>query len=207
MLNDLVGPWGDSDGQFWEPEGEGCRPPHHVMRRIRGFTSVELIIVVAILSVFAAVAIPALLPSIQEYRTRSATEQVAAELRNIQGLALRSGTRHRLFLRDCPSGPNPCKQYRIEREVAGPAWPPATDTQDNNSAILTQWTDLQVDYSRVRITGITDGGGTSITNIIYDSRGAGGNTGVSYPFTVTVASTAGPQRTISVRRSGGVLLQ
>ena len=182
-------------------------PTQDKMRRIQGFTTVELIIGMVVVAVLAAAAIPALLPSIQRYRTRSGADQVAGELRKIQGLAMTSGARHRLYIRNCPSGPSPCKQYRIEQQAAGGVWPASGDTPSTNANVLTNWTDLQRDYSGVRITQLKDAGGIDRGDIIFDSRGASTNTGVTYPLTITVASTAGPQRTVEVRNAGGVRVQ
>ncbi len=175
-----------------------------------GFTTVELVVVVAIAAIIAVMAVPALGPTIQRYRTRSAADQVAGELRRVQGLAMTTGTKHRLRLRDCPSGPTPCKQYRIERETAGPTWPGVGDTPTSNANVLMEWVDLRTEYGGARITRLREYGGTNCDHVIYDARGASANTDWycnSYPLTGTVANEFGDQRELLVRRGGGVRVQ
>lgn len=175
-----------------------------------GFTTVELVVVVAIAAIIAVMAVPALGPTIQRYRTRSAADQVAGELRRVQGLAMTTGTKHRLRLRDCPSGPTPCKQYRIEREAAGPTWPGVGDTPTTNADVLTEWLDLRTEYGGARITQLQEWGGANCDHVIYDARGASANTASScnsYPLTGTVANQYGDQKQVQVRRGGGVRVQ
>ncbi|MBI4841652.1 MAG: prepilin-type N-terminal cleavage/methylation domain-containing protein [candidate division NC10 bacterium] len=172
----------------------------------RGFTTLEVILVVVAIGIIAAAGIPTLLGTIQRYRTRTGADQMVGEFRRVQSLAMISGARHRVFLRDCPSGPTPCKEYRIERESAS-AWPGASDGTGNNANVLTEWVDLQREYGGVRVRSLKDAGGVDASDVIFDSRGASVNAGVSYPLSLTVANAAGDERTIQVRSAGGVKLQ
>jgi type II secretory pathway pseudopilin PulG len=161
--------------------------------------------VVVALAIIVAAGVPGLLGAIQRYRTRTGADQMVGQLRKIQSLAMTSGSRHRLFLRDCTSGPTPCKAYRIEKE-SGSTWPTAGDTPGSNANVLTEWVDLQREYGGVRVKSLKDAGGVDASDVIYDSRGASVNTGVSYPLTLTVANAAGDERTVQVRSAGGVKL-
>lgn len=173
----------------------------------RGFTALELIIVVVFVVVLAAVGFPTLLGTIQRYRTRAGADQVTGELRRIQSLAMTTGSRHRLFIRACPGVTVACKEYRREREAAGPAWPASSDSTSSNANVLTEWVDIERAYGGVLLTSLKDAGGTDRTEIIFDSRGASVNAGVTYPLTITVAHTSGAQRTIQIKSAGGVKMQ
>ena len=172
----------------------------------RGFTALEIILVVVVIAVIASVGIPGLLGAIQRYRTRTGADQMVGEFRRVQSLAMTSGARHRLFLRNCSSGPTPCKEYRIEREASS-TWPAAGDSPGSNVNVLKEWVDLQREYGGVRVKSLKDTGGTDVSDVIFDSRGASVNTGASYPLTLTVANAVGDERTVQVRSAGGVKVQ
>lgn len=169
----------------------------------RGFTALEIILVVVVIAIIAAAGIPTLLGAIQRYRTRTGAGQMAGEFRRVQSLAMTSGARHRVLLRNCSSGPTPCKEYRIEREASS-TWPAAGDTPGSNANVLMEWVDLGREYGGVRVKSLKDTGGTDVSDVIFDSRGASVNTGASYPLTLTVANAVGDERTVQVRSAGGV---
>lgn len=169
----------------------------------RGFTALELILVVVVVAIIAAVGVPGLLAAIQRYRTRTGADQMAGEFRRVQSLAMTSGARHRVLLRNCSSGPTPCKEYRIEREASS-TWPAAGDSTGSNANVLMEWVDLRRDYGGVRVKSLKDTGGTDVSDVIFDSRGASVNTGATYPLTLTVANAVGDERTVQVRSAGGV---
>ncbi len=169
----------------------------------RGFTALEIILVVVVVAIIAAVGVPGLLAAIQRYRTRTGADQMAGEFRRVQSLAMTSGARHRVLLRNCSSGPTPCKEYRIEREASS-TWPAAGDTPGSNANVLMEWVDLQREYGGVRVKSLKDIGGVDASDVIFDSRGASVNAGVSYPLTLTVANAIGDERTVQVRSAGGV---
>jgi Tfp pilus assembly protein FimT len=168
---------------------------------------VELGVIVAVVAILAAVGLPSLLAGIQRTRLRGGAEQVLNDLRRTQSLAMTTGTRHRIALRACPASPSPCRQYRVERETAGPAWPLESETPATNPDILTQWQDLSRDFESVRITELRDNAGTTVTNVVFDSLGASVNLGVSYPLTIAVAGGGGSQRAIQVRSAGSLRMQ
>lgn len=169
-------------------------------RGSRGFSTLELVVVVVVVGIITAAGIPALLTTIQRYRTRAGAELVTTDLRRAQSLAMTSGASHRLMVQDCLSGPTPCKRYRIERQTSGTTWPAIMDSTGNNSNVLQDWLDLQSVHSGVRITSLTDSGGSAVTNAAFNSLGASTNGEV----TITVTHTSGVQRTIQIRSAGSV---
>lgn len=111
-----------------------------------------------------------------------------------------------MYLRACPTGPTPCRQYRVEREAAGPVWPLESETPGTNPNVLTQWQELSRDFEDVRITELRDNAGIAVTSVMFDSLGASVNLGVTYPLTLVVVS-GGSQRTVQVRSAGSLRMQ
>ncbi|MFB3820257.1 MAG: Tfp pilus assembly protein FimT/FimU [Candidatus Methylomirabilales bacterium] len=167
----------------------------------------ELGIIVAVVAILAAVGLPSLLAGIQRTRLRGGAEQVLNDLRRTQSLAMTTGARHRMYLRACPGGPTPCRQYRVEREAAGPTWPLESETPGTNPNVLTEWQDLGRDYEGVRITELRDNAGSAVASVMFDSLGASVNLGVTYPLTLAVVHGAGGQRTVQVRSAGSMRMQ
>lgn len=179
-------------------------PPRSRTGGGRGFTTLEIIIVLVIAVIMSAIAAPNLIGNLQRYRTRSGADQVMGELRRLQSLAMTTGSRHRLAVASCASGPSPCKRYRNEREAGG-AWPASSDTTASNPAVLSDWVDLQQSLSSsVRLKSLKDSGGGDVAGVIFDSRGASITTGASYPLTCTIAHASGYERTVVVRSAGSV---
>lgn len=172
-------------------------------RCARGFTTLEIIIVLVIAVIVSVIAMPNLLGNIQRYRVRGGADQVMSELRRAQSLAMTSGARHRVAVADCTAGPSPCKRYRLEREAAG-SWPTSADGTGTNANVLSEWVDLQQVYRSTRIASLTDNGGAAVAAVVFDSRGASVTPGASYPLTFTIAHASGTQRTVVVRSAGSV---
>lgn len=169
----------------------------------RGFTLLEVLVVMVIVLILAGVGMPNLLGSIQRYRLRTAANRVATDLRQIQSKAMLAGTRHRFIIVDCTAlsspGTTTCKRYRIEKET----WPALTDGT-NNANVLTEWINLQQEYG-IQVKSLSDSGGTDRADVIFDPRGASTSTGGgSYPLTITVAVPSGAERTVQVRKAGGI---
>jgi len=164
-------------------------------RRRSGFTLVELVIVVAILFMMLAVAMPLFFQIIAQRRLTGAVERVATDLRYVQSLAVTQGLVHRLH-----SGADGAVglpgEYRLERDNGAGGW-----------VALDGWYKLSSDYEGSSLQSVKDNGGTTIVtyDVRFNAQGAVANTGIgSYPIVLTLVGKSGATRTVQVLRSGVV---
>ena len=97
--------------------------------KVRGFTLIELMLVVAILGVISAIAIPAVLNTSRQIRLSSNARQVERELQGARMKAVRSNRAIRVHF-NCPAA----GQYRAV-ELLGSVQFPATDDDDARAAV------------------------------------------------------------------------
>jgi prepilin-type N-terminal cleavage/methylation domain-containing protein len=95
---------------------------------VRGFTLIELMLVVAILGVISAIAIPSVLNTSRQIRLSSAARQVERELQGARMKAVRSNRAIRVHF-NCPAA----GQYRAV-ELLGSVQFPATNDDDSQAA-------------------------------------------------------------------------
>jgi prepilin-type N-terminal cleavage/methylation domain-containing protein len=168
-------------------------------RRRSGFTLIELVIVVAILFMMLAVAMPLFFQIIAQRRLTGAVERVATDLRYVQSLAVTQGLVHRLH-----SGADGAEgrpgEYRLERDNGAGGW-----------VAVNGWYKLSSDYEGSSLQSVKDNGGTTVTtyDVRFNAQGAVDiTTGVgTYPIVLTLVGKSGATRTVQVLRSGVVRMQ
>lgn len=167
-----------------------------------GFTAVELVIVMLLVGILAAVSLPLFMTIMQSYRLDGAARNVAGDLRYAQSLAVARGGFYRLHSGD-EGGVNQPGRYRLEQSasVAGP-WTPVTDASGSG-----EWYLLSSEFVGASLQSIRDNAGGTMYQVQFNSRGACANcAGISLPIVVTVSSTSGT-RTVQVRSAGSVSIQ
>src|SRR5436190_23697481 len=95
---------------------------------VRGFTLIELVLVLAILVVISAMAIPAVLNTSRQIRLSANARQVERELQGARMKAVRSNRAIRVRF-NCPGA----TQYRSV-ELLGTVQTPAADDDDSRAA-------------------------------------------------------------------------
>ncbi len=164
-------------------------------QRKPGFTLVELIIVVAIMVMMLAVAMPLFFQIIAQRRLTGAVERLAADLRYVQSLAVTQGIVHRLHSGADGASGRP-GEYRLERDNGAGGW-----TQ------LVGWYNPSADYSGSMLQSIKDNAGNNVGtfDVRFNAQGAVANVGIaSYPIVLTVVATSGTTRAVQVMRTGAV---
>ena len=158
-------------------------------QRKPGFTLFELIIVVAILVMMLAVAMPLFFQSIAQRRLTGAVERLAADLRYARSVAVTQGNPHRLRV-------DGAGRYCLERNTG--AW-----------VQVFPWYDVAADYQGSSLQSLRDHVNGNLTNVTFNSQGAVDSvqTGTTnYPITLTLAR-AGTTRCVQVLRAGAIRVQ
>jgi Tfp pilus assembly protein FimT len=90
--------------------------------RARGVTAIELIIIVSLMVMLAAVAVPTMSPVVMSSRLRGAAWQLAGDLRLTRQKAITFRLRHRVCVANCALLSLSAGQYSIEREQTFNNW-------------------------------------------------------------------------------------
>lgn len=140
-----------------------CSPSTHApqarLRLLsRGFTAIELMVVVAIVAILAALAAPSFTPLIETWRVRQAAEQLQSTLYYARSEAIKRAGR--VVIHKLPNNTNGCTTASGNREWDC-GWIVCQDTNDNGSCDAGEPVLQRVDApSRVEVT--RTGGGVSI---------------------------------------------
>jgi prepilin-type N-terminal cleavage/methylation domain-containing protein len=97
-------------------------------RDVRGFSLVEMVLVVAIIAIVSGIAVPQILNSSRQMKLSGAARQVERELQTARMKAVKSNRAIRVRF-NCPSA----KQFRIV-ELLGSPQTPAADDADSSAA-------------------------------------------------------------------------
>lgn len=92
------------------------------LKEQRGFTGIEIFVVLVVIGIMAAAATPWILGAIQTYRVRAAAWELAGDLRLARQKAVSLQRRHRICFAACGS-PVPTGAYLLERQDPTPPPP------------------------------------------------------------------------------------
>lgn len=153
------------------------RPPHHAPRiNRRGVTLVELVIVLLVIGIVSAAAVPKYAASLSRFRVDMAAQRIARDLAFVKRQAISNSTTATVqFV--------PATETYSVSGVAG------IDRRGTGFSV-----DLAVDPYRVDVTSASFNGGQTISFDRYGAPSAGGQVVVAiggYQQTITVESSTG----------------
>ncbi|MDO9567540.1 MAG: GspH/FimT family pseudopilin [Candidatus Desulfaltia sp.] len=144
-----------------------------------GFTLIELIVIIAILAVFAGIAVPNFLSYMPKHRLNGAARQVMGDLMAARMKAVKENNRFKVFFLSNNH------QYKI-----------LDDDNNNNAEDSGEWTntkDIQSEYSEVTFS--------ATANPIFYPRGT------AYGSTITLTNSVGSTKDVCVALTGRVKIE
>lgn len=134
------------------------RSPAHARHLAAGFTAIELMVVVAILAILAALAGPSFTPLIENWRVRESAEQLQSTLYYARSEAIKRGGQ--VVIQKIPNNTNGCTSATGTR-AWDCGWIVCHDTNDNGTCNATEPV-LQRVASAAKVHVNRTGGGASI---------------------------------------------
>ncbi len=172
-----------------------------------GFSAAELLVVMAMLAVLAAVSMPIFAATLQSSRFSGAAFQLASEIRSARSLAVSRGGFYGIHSGRDPSITDPAliNSYRIEYSANGTTWPAVTATVGSDPGVITNWQNLSKQFSGVTVQSVVDGGATPIGGPIFNSIGASIDLANAIrSVNVTLTHDSGTTKVIQINPAGNV---
>ena len=133
-------------------------PPTQARRHVAGFTAIELMVVVSIVAILAALAGPSFTPLIENWRVRESAEQLQSTLHYARSEAIKRGGR--VVIQKIPNNTNGCTTASSTR-AWDCGWIVCHDTNDNDTCNAAEPV-LQRIESSAKVHVNRTGGGASI---------------------------------------------
>ena len=133
-------------------------PPTQARRHVAGFTAIELMVVVSIVAILAALAGPSFTLLIENWRVRESAEQLQSTLHYARSEAIKRGGR--VVIQKIPNNTNGCTTASSTR-AWDCGWIVCHDTNDNGTCNATEPV-LQRVASAAKVHVNRTGGGASI---------------------------------------------
>ncbi len=146
---------------LWSPTNASIR-----VKRPRGVTLIELVMLCIVIAILAAIAIPNMSPVVQRFRLRGAAWQVAGDLRLARQRAVTIRKRFRVCLTGCAITV-PANAYSVERDegtVSSPRWISETGAPVRlPEGVSLSATAVAATFNQ---TGITSGATFTLSNLL-----------------------------------------
>ena len=154
------------------------------MRRVAGFSIAELLVVVGLLAIIAAVAMPYLLGAIRGSDFNAAVRQVAGDARFARSLAVSKGGYYRLQTQG--------NSYRLEHSNSAASW--------TVPDVISNWQDLSSLYGGVIIQSVS-----TVDGAIFSSTGASvSSSNAPRSVSITLVKPDGTTKVIQIDPPGNV---
>ncbi len=171
----------------------------HYTRMHGGYTLVELVILVAIMSLVAGFALPGIIGGIQRRGVDGAARRLTEDIRLAQSTALTRGIQARVIVfNQSGVAPDPgstavtdtakANMYRIElRSSPSATWPALSAYPGSGSNVLTTWQPLNSDFKGVSIT--------TGNTLVFNSQGFLANS--TSPLNIVLQGSAGTKTVVT----------
>jgi prepilin-type N-terminal cleavage/methylation domain-containing protein len=174
----------------------------------RGYTLIELVVVVGILSVMTLAALPFFSAMLRSSQLDAAARQLAGDVREARALATQTGWQYRLVGFNAGGGQPQKNQYHLlGRSSPAGAWPAATSEPFQSA---TQMAGAWINFNQL-YPGVTLNAAVAAPSF-YVSFNAQGvavdwNPTADPWMTITPTSGASPARQVRITAAGGVKIQ
>lgn len=177
-------------------------------RRGGGFSAAELLVVMAMLAVLAAVSMPIFAATLKNSRFNGAVRQLSTDIRYARSLAVSKGGFYGVHSGRDPFIADPALEnsYRIEYSADGVTWP-ATTAAMGSPGVITNWQNLSTQYTGVTVQSVVDGSAAAIGGPIFNAMGASVDLANAIrSVNITLADDSGTTKVMQVNPAGNVKL-
>lgn len=169
--------------------------------RMRGFSVIELLLVVGIVLILVSVSVPSLGTMMRTYRQGAAMQQIVGDLRKARSEAIRTGWQYRIFGFNSGATSEYRNQYRVMgRQSSAISWP--TDTADaftSDTQLAGAWVDINSLYPGINLN---PDDASADFSVVFDARGVRLSFDSFDPLIVDMGS--GTERSVIVSTVGGI---
>jgi prepilin-type N-terminal cleavage/methylation domain-containing protein len=169
--------------------------------RTRGFSAIELLLVMGIVLILVSVSVPSLSTMMRIYRQGAATQQIIGDLRKARSEAIRTGWQYRIIGFNSGGTSDYRNQYRLMgRQSSAFGWPSGTvDAFTSATQLAGAWVDINSLYPGI---SFNPDDATADFSVVFDARGVRISFDSFDPLVVDMGS--GTSKSVIVSTVGGI---
>ncbi len=176
------------------------------LARMRGFTMIELMVVIAIAAILATVAVPALQGTVRDFRQRSALSLLVSDLNQARGEAIKRNSRVLLCVRNgagtgCSSSASWLSGWVVCTDSDGDGSCDTGTASSPNPFIVRPALDSSLTLA------VTDAASVALTTIRFNSNSSQGAGSSAATFTLAGTWSGASAHTVTVAGTGNISKQ